>query len=81
MDPPGPPTPRYWLCKRFSLCVPSTPAYASLKKEVKDVVETSVAAKYDVAVVGTMVGGYFDDFSSQVYRYIWRYEVRAGAML
>jgi len=29
-----------------------------MKKAVKDVVETSVAAKYDVAVVGTMVGGY-----------------------
>ena len=29
------------------------------KKEVKDVVETSVAAKYDMGQVGTMVGGYF----------------------
>ena len=84
------PTPPYWRCKRFSLCGPSTPAYASLKKEVKDVVETSVDApsyfrrKYDVVLVGTMVGGDFDVFSSQVYPYIWRYEVRApffGAML
>jgi hypothetical protein len=41
MDPPGPPTPPYRLCKRFSLCAHSTPAYASLKKEVKGVVETS----------------------------------------
>ena len=29
-------------------------------------------AKYDVGLVGTKVGGYFDDFSSQVYPYIWR---------
>jgi len=34
-------------------------------------------AKYDVGLVGTMIGGYFDDFSSQVYQYVWRYEVRA----
>ena len=31
--------------------------------------------KYDVAVVVKVVGGYFDDFSLQVYPYIWRYEV------
>ena len=30
-----------------------------MKKAVKDVVETSVAAKYDMVQVGTMVGGYF----------------------
>ena len=40
------PTPPYWQCKRVSLYVPSTPAYASLKNEVKDVVETSVDAPF-----------------------------------
>jgi len=41
MGPPGTPTPPSRRCKRFSLCKPSTAAKATLKMEVKDVVETS----------------------------------------
>ena len=35
----------YFTLQAPSLCVPSTPAYASSKKEVKDVVETSVCLR------------------------------------